>query len=399
MEYRWKINLTGTLPDGHTPDLTITRAGSRIMRVAFRADASIQIGTGHVMRCLTLADALRLRGHTCTFVCRDHPGNLVELIAQKGFEVRSLSLPVPVVPDLKDDAPLAHADWLGVSWQQDAEQTMGVLAGEHFEWLVVDHYALDVRWERWVASIANQVMAIDDLADRPHGCHLLLDQNLGRQSGDYAHWVPEGCLSLIGPRYALLRPEFAELRAQSLERRQGFSLKRILVTLGGVDRDNITGQVLEALAQSRLPNEAVLDVVMGASAPALDAVRKQVETLPFRVSVSVNVTDMAERMCLADLCIGAAGSTSWERCCLGLPTILVVLAGNQESGARALDEAGAARVIGCADGLGESLPDLVDKLSLSGELVDMADKAAAVTDGTGTSLVVDAMLRLSGGVQ
>tara|TARA_R110002111_G_scaffold145581_1_gene212060 strand:- start:13187 stop:14290 length:1104 start_codon:yes stop_codon:yes gene_type:complete len=358
------------------------------MRITFRADASVQIGTGHVMRCLTLAEALRNHGHQCAFICRDHPGHLAELIAQKGFEVHLLRESGLSELNAEDDTTLAHAEWLGASWQQDAEQTLNVLSGASTDWLVIDHYALDARWESQVAAIANKVMVIDDIADRQHECDLLLDQNLGRMFEDYNGLVPEACTRLIGPRYALLRSEFGKIRERSLEHRQNPRLRRILITLGGVDQDNVTGQVLDALALSQLPPETELDIVMGAAAPGLEAVRQQSETLPFKATVSVNVSDMAERMCLADLCIGAAGSTSWERCCLGLPSVIVVLAENQRGIGQALEQSGAAYLVG-REGLLESLGRLLNELvSTGGALVSLSSHAKTICDGQGSSRLV-----------
>lgn len=361
------------------------------MRVAFRADASIQIGTGHVMRCLTLAEALRTQGHECIFICRDHKGNLSELIAQQGLELHLLKQEVPIEQgtDSEGGSTLPHAHWLGVPWQQDAEQTLEALNGQDAEWLVVDHYALDARWESLIATQVKDLMVIDDIADRQHECKLLLDQNLGRKAQDYNGLVPETCIRLIGPHYALLRPEFAELRKCSLERRRTPELKRILITLGGVDRDNVTGRVLDVLAQSKLPPETELDIVMGASAPALDEVRRQAEALPFRVSVRVNVTDMAERMCLADLCIGAAGSTSWERCCLGLPTMTMILAENQKEAAAAISRQGAAAVIHDSSDLKTAFEHALADEHFAENLVAMSNAGASLVDGLGCLRVID----------
>lgn len=359
------------------------------MRIAFRADASIRIGTGHVMRCLTLAEALRNQGHQCVFICRNHQGHLADQIAKKGFEIHRLNAPKQSRLNAKGEAPLAHAEWLGASWQQDAEQTLSAFAGTKFDWLVVDHYALDTHWESKVAPSVSKIMAIDDLADRKHTCHLLLDQNLGRKTEDYDGLVPESCNRLIGPRYALLRPEFSGLREHSLERRHDPKLKRILITLGGVDRDNITAVVLEALAQSQLPREAELDIVMGAAAPGLETIRRQIETLPFQATVNVNVTDMAERMCLADLCIGAAGSTSWERCCLGLPTITVVLAENQKEAATAIAEQGAAFVIEMVSDMQAVLSYLLTGKRATESLSTMSAAGSSLVDGLGCLRVVN----------
>lgn len=366
------------------------------MLVVFRTDASVQIGTGHVMRCLTLADELTRRGHQCRFICRDHQGHLGELIASKGFELHALPSSGNAEEQLSECADNAHAEWLGVPWQQDAKQTLEVLSSLEIDWLVVDHYALDARWEREIASVVGRITVIDDLADRKHECALLLDQNLGRQESDYDRWVPDDCLRLIGPRYAMLRPEFARLREHSLQRRKQSELKRILISFGGVDWTNVTGQVLSALAETSLPPETELDIIMGSSAPYLEQVRQQVEQLPFRATVSVNVPDMAEHMCMADLSIGAAGGTSWERCCLGLPAVLVILAENQLSGAKALETLGAAVGIGGPEAVQSALPSALARASDPETLQRMSHAAAEVTAGDGVASIVDSMMKIAG---
>lgn len=361
--------------------------------VAFRADASEQIGTGHVMRCLTLADELTRQGHQCRFICRNHRGHLSNLIADKGYELFMLPAPGPVAVNSSDCLRDSYGDWLGVAWQQDAEETREALAPIEADWLVVDHYALDALWEQHVATVVGRIMVIDDLANMQHGeCALLLDQNLGRVTSDYDGLVPNDCLRLIGPEYALLRPEFALCREFSLKRREQPELKRILISLGGVDRANMTGQVLDALVESELPKETQLDIIMGGSAPYLEEVRRQATRLPFMATVSVDVRDMAERMCLADLSIGAAGGTSWERCCLGLPAILVILADNQVSGARALEAAGAALVVSDSEEFQAELHSALAKIGELDSLQRMSSAAAAITDGKGASRVVESIV-------
>jgi len=208
------------------------------MNIVFRVDAAIQVGTGHVIRCLTLAEKLRRLGHKCIFICRDHLGNLSEFVTNKGFVVHLLSTPSDVNFTVEND-DTAHAEWLGVSWLIDAEQTLVALGSIEADWLVVDHYALDSRWERLLKKAAGQIMVIDDLADRDHACDLLLDQNLGRELADYDYKVPAHCTRLIGPKYALLRPEFARLREKSLTRRVEPKVKRILVTLARISHEGI----------------------------------------------------------------------------------------------------------------------------------------------------------------
>src|SRR5690606_37015069 len=365
------------------------------MRVAFRADASVQIGTGHVMRCLTLADELTRQGHECRFVCRDHEGHLGDLIASKGYGLTLLPAPIDNESE-SDDRNSDNCElWLGVAWQEDASQTLECITQWKPDWLVVDHYALDAQWERTLSSAVDKIMVIDDLANRPHECALLLDQNLGRAASDYDGLLPKGCQRLIGPGYALLRPEFSALREQSLSRRKNPELKRILISLGGVDRTNVTGQVLDALSKSTLPVSTELDIIMGSSAPYLGEVRQQAAQLPFNATVSVGVTDMAERMCLADLSIGAAGSTSWERCCLGLPAITVVLAENQRLIGKALSENGAGFLID-VDRIKEDLPMMAESIVASeNECLLLARQAAMVCDGAGVERVVSVFTGVS----
>ena len=167
------------------------------LRVAFRADASVEIGSGHVMRCLTLARALRERGAECRFITRELPGNLIGRIEAEGYELAPLPPPAPGEPPPKGPPPFAH--WAGVAHTQDAAETRAAME-PGADWLVMDHYALDARWQRAVARPGMRLMVIDDLADRPHDCDLLLDQTLGRSASEYDTLVPALCLRLIGPQ-------------------------------------------------------------------------------------------------------------------------------------------------------------------------------------------------------
>lgn len=368
------------------------------MKVAFRADASLQIGTGHVMRCLTLADALASKGADCHFICRAHEANLIEFIRGKDYVAHAL----PVAPwagagstAAGPDASgpnLAHRHWLGATQAQDAEACAPILAAQRPDWLIVDHYALDARWERALAPNYRKLMVIDDLADRPHACDLLLDQTFGRAALDYLPLVPADCHLLCGSQYALLRPEFAALRPYSLQRRAQPALRELLITMGGVDKGNATGQALEALRTCPLPADCRITVVMGATTPWLDDVRNQAQHMPWPTRVLIGVSDMARLMADSDLAIGAAGATSWERCCLGVPTIMLVLAENQSKVAQGLERAGAARLIASAlhatTPFRELLVPLIDDPS---QLPHMSKCAADIVDGAGVDLVMRQM--------
>lgn len=366
------------------------------MRIAFRADASLQIGIGHVMRCLTLADALRAQGAECHFISRAHPGHLMDAIGRGGFGVMPLPAELPPSPasirTVCDAAPWhMHAGWLGSDWQTDARQTREALGGMRPDWLVVDHYALDQQWETALRPYCRKLMVIDDLADRPHHCELLLDQNLGRHREDYAALVGVQCEVLTGPQYALLRPEFAALRPYSLQRRREPTLGHLLISMGGMDLPNATGQVLQALTTCPLPQGCRISVVMGLQAPWLPQVRSHALDMPLPTNVLVDIPDMAQRMADSDLAIGAAGSTSWERCCLGLPTLVVALAENQWPGAHALMHAQAASLLGGVGDIARQLPPAVQAATQGSRLRHMSTAASALTSGQGVAKVLQAL--------
>jgi len=361
------------------------------MRIVFRTDASVLIGTGHVMRCLTLANLLSQYGHDCLFISRSHEGNLNELIKKKGFRLIQLYAPKYFDLSMQNVNEDMYATWLGVPWEDDAYQSLNAVMSFSPDWLIVDHYALDAKWERIMSEVVGKIMVIDDLANRDHECTLLLDQNLGRRFSDYDGLVPAKCHRLIGPKYALLRPEFAQQRMRCLGRQKVAKLNRILISLGGVDNTNVTGQVLDALSRSSLSKSIELDIVMGDSAPYLNYVRLQAKKLPFNATVNVNVTNMAERMSLADLSIGAAGATSWERCCIGLPSIAIVLADNQQMIGAALAEKGAGVVLD-AKKIDEDLIKVIKSITSSDKkLLNCIQKAKEVCDGNGTSRVISFM--------
>lgn len=358
------------------------------MRVVFRTDAAFHVGTGHVMRCLTLANALRAMGWQTLFICRDHEGHLADTVRQQGHEC--ILLPHPSLPVIKQPDPSAlppHAGWLGEAWPTDLQQTRDALAGCKPDWLVVDHYALDARWESPLRDIVGRIFVIDDLADRPHDCELLLDQTLGREPEDYTKWVPAHCRILTGPHYALLRPEFARWRDYSLARRQGAPLCKLLLNLGGVDPSNMTGKVLGAMAAAGLPEGIELTVVMGLSAPHLQEVSAQAACMPVPTTVITNAGNMAELMANSDLAIGAAGATSWERCCLGLPTIMLVLADNQKQLAYSLAKNGA--VVSVHDSSSISSSWLLEEMNITDErLISISYRSRNLVDGLGCDRVI-----------
>ena len=362
------------------------------MKAIFRCDASIQIGTGHVMRCLTLADALKSEGVESQFICREHTGHLLELIGQRGYQSHCLPYINQVQPI--DEGVLDHVNWLGATQEEDAQRCIELLQTIQPDWLIVDHYALDSFWESAMRSYCQKIMAIDDLADRQHDCDILLDQTFGRDKQDYVVWVPKHCLLLCGTNYALLRPEFLKWREYSLDRRKSGHLDHLLINLGGVDKDNITTQILKGLQKSFLPEQCRITVVMGSTAPWIQSVENQAASMAWQTEVKTGVSNMAELMANSDLAIGAAGSTSWERCCLGVPTIMIVLAENQQQIAKNLKQANAVYLIETYSNLELSIQKSVDYfVAKKFILMEMSYNASCILNGCGSNLVIKNMVK------
>lgn len=329
------------------------------MKVAIRVDASSQIGTGHFMRCMTLADSLKKRDAEVLFVSRHLPEHLRSLAQQRGHGCEILDGAV----DPGDAGDLAHSRWLGTSQAADAQDTVKILTGTQWDWLIVDHYGLDIRWESRLRHAAKKIMVIDDIADRRHDCDMLLDQNYyADMDVRYTGKVPEHCQLLLGPKYALLRDEFRELRKQ-VKPRVG-PVRRILVFFGGIDADNYTSLAIEALASMERHNIHV-DVVIGVQHPYIEGIKNACVTYGF--DCHVQTERMAELMASADLAIGAGGSTTWERCCLALPSIVFVLADNQKGIARSLEQ------LGCSHCVSERPVTLVVMREAIRKLLDQMD--------------------------
>lgn len=299
------------------------------MNIVFRVDASIIIGTGHVMRCITLADLMREKSAQVFFVCASLEGNLNDLIMKKGYRLFSFST--------IDFYSTEINTW---DWQSDAVTTFDVIHSEKVvvDWLIIDHYGLDHRWEQKLQEYSKKIMVIDDLANREHDCDLLLDQNYYKNKNErYDGLVSPTCKRFLGPEYALLRTEFWEIGQAKIDR--DGRVRRILVFFSGSDPTNETLKALDALMQIDR-SMLHIDVVVGQSNPNREDIRLRCEELS-DVYYHCQVENIAEMMANADLAIGAGGVTMWERCYLGLPAITIIIADNQRETTEAVAEYGA----------------------------------------------------------
>ena len=354
------------------------------MNVAFRVDASDKIGTGNLIRCLTLAEALRNEGARVQFFCRQHPGNLIELLKLRSMPVTALPAPEKS-NDISDND--GYASWLGVSQEEDAEQTINLLAGIQPQWLVVDHYGIDEVWEQRLLPHAHEIMVIDDLANRRHKCKLLLDQNYTAQER-YEQLVPQNCVMLLGPMYALLRSEYAACRARQARRYS--DIGRILVYFGGSDSANISELAMQALSSPQLKH-LVVDLVIGANNPHHTSLMQHASSRPSTFAYK-SQTHLANLMAQADLAVGAGGATTWERMCLGLPSLVVTCAENQIPLAQTLNRENLIWLIGDSKLITEAQIHEAIVKRLSGQNhVSVSASTSQICDGCGTSRVLDTM--------
>ena len=327
----------------------------------FRADAGPIIGSGHVMRCLALAKVLSGVGWRCHFASVDGVTNPIPALTSSRFNC--IELPKDVSNQV-------------VVLQNAFPEGVGLL--------VIDQYDLNIEFELACRSWANRIFVIDDLANRVHDADILLDQTHGRNSEDYRCLVPKHCAIYTGARYALIQPEFISTRAVALARRDSGtgSIKHILVTLGATDPEGVTSIILDGIRKSEI--DATVDVVLGSWAPHTRIIKTAAGRSP-QMRGLVSTIEMAKLMTKADLALGAGGTTSWERCCLGLPALLVTMADNQDTINRTLNRIGAIKHLGRSTVID---PFLVSKeiqtlIEHPEQLKAMSKVARGICDGRG----------------
>jgi UDP-2,4-diacetamido-2,4,6-trideoxy-beta-L-altropyranose hydrolase len=300
------------------------------MNIIFRVDSSSQMGLGHLMRCLTLANEFKKQGHRVTFLCRELVGNFISLIQH----------PVLILPRENNfQSDDLYLSWLGTTQKKDAEQVIKLIP-KNADALIVDSYALNEVWHTQLKLHVKKIVVIDDLADKKFDCDILLNQNFGAKEKYYKQKLLKDCKLLLGCEYSLLRPEFARLRAQAIEKRKNTKeVKNILISVGGSDKNNVTYKILQQLG-----NEFNVVVVLGSASPYNQMVKNYSEGKNIRVII--NAKNMGMLMLEADLAIGASGSTNWERISLGLPSFIFTVAENQIKYAKILDKSGLVKLLG-----------------------------------------------------
>ena len=238
------------------------------MKILFRVDASYQIGTGHIIRCLTLANEAKQKGWISRIILREPAAHIVELIESHGHEVKGFVSSTQA--KIKRVNNTAHGHWLSVSQEADAMAFLEVVNEFQPDWIIVDHYALDATWLCIVKKSITKILVLDDLGDRDLICDLLLDQNLGADAEKYDGRAPGNPTLLLGPSFALLRREFREWRERSLKERLARTVENVLITMGGVDAKDYTLRVLKELTKSKYAKNCMFTVIIGGSYPHIN---------------------------------------------------------------------------------------------------------------------------------
>jgi UDP-2,4-diacetamido-2,4,6-trideoxy-beta-L-altropyranose hydrolase len=355
-----------------------------MLNVAFRVDSSNKMGIGHLMRCLTLAKAIKNRYKAgMYFFTRSSQGNINHLITAADFKLIEMSPPKRVTK-----TPLQHSQWLGASQDEDAKEFISLtneLSITSYDLLIIDHYAIDAEWENLVAQTTNKILVIDDLGDRKHKCDYLLDQTFNCSVEKYQDLVPSQCTFMLGTRFALLRSEFQISTNAIINARDAITENTILIMFGGTDPDNLSLIALKIITGRDDVNK--INIIMGPSALHLKSISDYCKN-DNRISLHVSPNNIAELMLTATLAVGAAGTTSWERCAMGLPCVVVIQAENQRQIGRELEAEGVLTVLEIHE-MKKGLNSAVDHWLITGVITKFdITLCTQICDGLGSNRTI-----------
>lgn len=343
------------------------------MKVVFRVDSSGSIGAGHLIRCLALAQELQYRDIETFFISQNNLLPLREYLLSSGHKIFDIPQSIP----LKFD------------WKRDSEETLEILKDLAADILIVDHYQLDKKWQESVKESINKLVVIDDKPGRKLFCDILIDQNLGRKPDHYLPFIEGDPKLLLGTKFVLIREEFRLNKERAFKRRKKFEgIKSILLTFGGSESSSSYLNIIKVLSEIKLKNIFEVKLAPGFELQQDKYSKDFLKSKKLKIRVLDNPLNIYESMVTSDLCIGYAGSSSWERCILGLPALLKVKSDNQLFIAENLEKLGAAKIWKEE----YELKKLVQKMDEKENWVKVVDASLKICDGKGTHRVADAIL-------
>ena len=348
--------------------------------VAFRVDSSLEMGSGHVVRCMTLARSLTSLGAECHFLCSDIPGNIISVLRDENFQVHTIPASLKVTKKSWD-------------WRYDLKISLGIIRELNADLILLDHYLLGFEWEKGIQKAGICLAVLDDISNRLHSCDIFIDQNFCVNSDEiYDGILPDCELRFLGPHYSIVRPEFAELRKVSFKCRTNAKKQSLLVFISGSDPSNETGLVLEGLQKESGPWDE-LNVVVGLNNPHIPDVEQIVSQIPITdKTIHVQISNMAKLMVSADFAILGGGTVTWEKCVLGLPSLVVSTADNQLNNLTKLHRLGAHISMGSNKYLtSDNVKRHLRNLDIAA-LTSMSNIARGITDGMGSDRLANLLV-------
>ena len=364
-------------------------------KACFRVDASNLIGIGHVMRCITLANYFKKKGIISHFIMRSFPGNYLQIVKNNGHITHSLKLTNKATDITNASNNFIYKHWLGTSQKNDFLDSVKILNDIKPNLVIIDHYAIDKEWHNYLKENNSKIMVIDDLGDRYYDCNMLLDTTEGRLKKDYKNLTNKNCKLLLGARYSLIRDEFINLRKKSIIKYSKFKgIKKILISFGGSDPNNSTSKLLNIVSQ--WDESITINLILGKNFQYLKELKINKKKLKNKVNININVDNMAKILFDNDLVIGSPSVSAWERCGMGVPSIVIINSKNQEIVAKNLDKFGASINLGWIDKLKtKNVLSTLDSLKSSKRrMIQMSKSAYNLCDGNGKAQVYEEIKKL-----
>ena len=343
------------------------------MNIFFRVDASESIGGGHFFRCISIAVALKKRGHLCSFICQEINDYFSSILDYHSFELIDL----PKNSLISDKDQLFEASNLTEKIKKNKI---------HIDVLFVDVYKINAVWEEKLKTSTDKLFAIDDLANRDHYVDYIIDQNAGRTETDYKiHNLNRGKI-LSGTRFAIINQDIADYRDKALRIRKKINNKNILINFGSSSHESLYSQFIKSLISNGDMQGKSISLL--SSNKTSNEFKDLLDSLKVRLLTSLSPIELAKLYISSDFCIGAGGVSALERCCLGLPSGVVCIAKNQYLGSVQLEKKGCIKLLNNFPDLTVSIDIIKNLLNDDDQLKDLSTNSFNEVDGSGLKRIL-----------